>query len=79
MDNKLTVTESQRDNELNNPASDQSVVTDFTLVASCIWPDNSEEAEERKIRSDQVREYIAAEKYRPLSIKQKLLNLLGVC
>ena len=78
MDNKPTVTDSQRDDDLNDPASDQSVATDFTLVASCILPDNSEEAENRKIKSDQVREYIAAEKNRPLSIKQKLLNLLGL-
>ncbi len=78
MDNKPTITDSQRDDDLNNPASDQSVVTDFTLIASCILPDNSEEAENQKIKSDQVREYIAAEKNRPLPIKQKLLNLLGL-
>ena len=78
MDNKPTVTNSQPDYDLNESASDQSVVTDYTLVASCILLDNSDEAENRKIKSDQVREYIAAEKNRPLSIKQKLLNLLGL-
>ena len=78
MDKKPTVTDSQRDDDLNDPASDQSVATDFTLVASCILPDNSEEAGNRKIKSDQVREYIAAEKNRPLSIRQKLLNRLGL-
>jgi len=47
------------------------------VVTSCIVPDESDDAKKRKIKADQVREYIATEKNRPLSIKQKILNFIS--
>ncbi len=77
MDNKAAFFDFHRNNDLEIPPPEDAVVTDFTVVSSCIVPDESEEAVKRKIKSDQVREYIATEKNRPLSIKQKILNFIS--
>jgi len=78
MDKKPEFSDHDRDDDLNVPTSEQTSETDYTLVASYISRDKSEEAKNRKIKAEQVREYIAAEKNQPLSIKQKLLNFLGL-
>jgi hypothetical protein len=78
MDNKVAFFDFHRDKHSKIPASDDSVVTDFTLIASCAFSDKTEEAKIREIKADQVREFIAAEKNRPLSIKQKILNFIGL-
>ncbi len=78
MDNKVAFFDFHRDKHSKNPASDDSVVTDFTQVASCAFSDETEEAKHRKIKADQVRVFIDAEKNRPLSIKQKILNFIGL-
>ena len=81
--NKPAFFDFHRDNDSDVSVSDQTSETDYTLVASCISPDESEEAKNREFKADQVRKYITAEKKRPsaveqISIKQKLLNLLGL-
>ena len=78
MDNKAAFFDFHRDTDLKTPISDDNVVTDFTLVASCTVSDETEEANHRKIKADQVREFIDVEKNRPMSIKQKILNLIGL-
>lgn len=78
MDKKPEFSDHRRDDDLNVPTSEQTSETDYTLLASYISPDTSEEAKSRKIKAEQVREYIAAEKNQTLSIKQKLLNFLGL-
>jgi len=77
MDNKAAFFDFHRDNELEIQSSEDAVVTDFTVVTSCVVPDESEEAVKRKIKVDQVREYIATGKNRPLSIKQKILDFIS--
>jgi len=77
MDNKATFFDFHRNNDLEIPSPEDTVVTDFTVVTSCVVPDESEEAIRSKIKADQVREYIATEKNRPLSIKQKFLNFIS--
>lgn len=77
MDNKAAFFDFHRDEDLKTPASDDSDITDFTVVASCAYPDETEETKDRKIKANLVREYIATGKNRPLSIKQKILNLIG--
>lgn len=78
MDKKPEFSEPRRDDDLNVPTSEQTSETDYTLLASYISRDMSEETKNRKIKAEQVRDYIASEKIRPLSIKQKLLNFLGL-
>jgi len=78
MGNKAAFFDFHRDKDSKTLSSDDIVVTDFTLVASCAFSDKTEEAKIREIKADQVREYIAAEKTRPLSIKQKILNFIGL-
>ena len=78
MGNKAAFFDFHRDKDSKILSSDDSVVTDFTLIASCAFSDETEEAKHHKIKADQVREFIAAEKNRPLSIKQKILNFIGL-
>jgi hypothetical protein len=77
MDNKVDFFDFHRDTNSKISASDNSVVTDFTLIASCAYSDETEEAKGRKIKADQVRKFIDTEKNRPLSIKQKFLNFIS--
>ena len=77
MDNKAAFFDFHRNNDLETPSPEDAVVTDFTVVTSCIVPDESDDAKKRKIKADQVREYIATEKNRPLSIKQRILNFIS--
>jgi hypothetical protein len=81
--NKPAFLDFHRDKDSDVSVSDQTSETDYTLLASYISADKSEDAKNREIKAGQVREYIAAEKNKPLpvkqiSIKQKLLNLLGL-
>ena len=62
---------------LDNQISELTLDTDFTLVASCIFVDESEEAQKQKLKIQLAHEHIAAEKKRPSSIKQKFLKLIG--
>ncbi len=78
MDDKSAFFDFHRNENNNIPASEQTSQTDYTEVASCIFPDESKEAKNREIRAEKVREYIAAEKIRPLPIGQKILRLLGL-
>ncbi len=78
MDDKPAFFDFHRNEKNNIPASDQTSQTDYTEVASCIFPDESKEAKNREIRAEKVREYIEAEKYRSLPIGQKILRLLGL-
>jgi hypothetical protein len=77
MNNKAAFFDFHRDNNLEISSSEDAVVTDFTVVASCVVPDESDETKKREIKAEQVREYIAAEKTRPLSIKQRILNFIS--
>jgi len=52
------------------------VQTDFTLIASCAFPDTTGETEEREVKADQAREFIASIRNSSLSLKQKILNLI---
>lgn len=78
MDNKAAFFDFHRGNDLENSAPEDAVVTDFTLVSSCVLADESEEAKIRKIKAEQVREFLSTEKKRPSSIKQKMLNFFSL-
>jgi hypothetical protein len=76
MDNKATVMDLDQDKASANQSPDETVQTDFTLVASCAFPDKSEESKNRNVKANHVREFIIAKKISPLSLKQKILNLI---
>ncbi len=76
MDNKATVIDLDQNKDSVNQSPDETVQTDFTLVASCAFADKTEESKNREIKANQVREYIIAKKNSPLSLKQKILNLI---
>lgn len=76
MDNKASVIDLDQNKDSVNQGSDETVQTDFTLIASCVFPDTTGEAEKREIKADQAREFIASIKNSPLSLKQKILNLI---
>ena len=76
MDNKAPAIDLDQNKESVNQGSDETVQTDFTLIASCAFPDTTGEAGKRQIKTDQAREFIAAIKNSPLSLKQKILNLM---
>ena len=78
MDDKPAFFDFHRNENTDIPASERTSETDYTEVASCIFPDESKEAKNREIKAEKVREYIASEKYQPLSIGQKILRLLGL-
>ena len=76
MDNKATVIDLDQNKDSVCQSPDETVQTDFTLVASCPFPDKSEESKNRNVKANHVREFIIAKKNRPLSLKQKILNLI---
>ena len=76
MDNKATVIDLDQDKDPVNQSPDETVQTDFTLVASCAFADMTEESKNRNVKANQVREFIIAKKNSPLSLKQKILNLI---
>jgi hypothetical protein len=76
MDNKTTAIDLDQDKDSANQGSDETVQTDFTLVACCALPDTTGEAEKREIKADQAREFIVSTRNSPLSLKQKILNLI---
>ena len=76
MDKKATAIDLDQNKDSVNQGSDETVQTDFTLIASCAFPDITGEAEKRKIKADQAREFITVIKNSPLSLKQKILNLI---
>ena len=76
MDNKATATDLDQNKDSVNQGSDETVQTDFTLIASCAFPDTTGETEEREIKADQAREFIASIRNSSLSLKQKILNLI---
>ena len=78
MNNKPAFFDFHQDHDLEIRSSENSVTTDFTLVASCIFSDESKETKIRKTKADQVREFIAAGKNSPLSIKQKILDFISL-
>ena len=78
MGNKAAFFDFHRDIDSKISSPDDNVVTDFTMVVSCAFSDKTEEAKIREIKADQVREFIATEKNRPLSIKQKILNFIDL-
>ena len=76
MDNKATVIDLDQGKDSVNQSPDETVQTDFTLVASCAFPDKSEGSKSLKVKANHVREFIIAKKNSPLSLKQKILNLI---
>ncbi len=76
MDNKATAIDLDRNKDSVNQESDETVQTDFTLIASCAFPDTTGETEEREVKADQAREFIASIRNSSLSLKQKILNLI---
>ncbi len=76
MDNKATVIDLDQDKDPVNQSPDEAMQTDFTLVASCAFPDKSEESKSCMVKANHVREFIIAKKNSPLSLKQKILNLI---
>jgi len=76
MDNKAPTIDLDQNKNSVNQGSDETVQTDFTLIASCAFPDTTGETKNRKNKADQAREYIAFIKNSPLSLKQKILNLM---
>lgn len=76
MDNKATVIDPDQNNDSVSQSPDETVQTDFTLVASCAFPDKTEESKNRNLKANHVREFIIAKKNSPLSLKQKILTLI---
>ena len=76
MDNKAPSIDLDQNKDSVNQGSDETVQTDFTLIASCAFPDTTGETEEREIKADQAREFIASIRNSSLSLKQKILNLI---
>ncbi len=76
MDNKAPAIDLDQNKDSVNQGSDETVQTDFTLIASCAFPDTTRDAKNREIKADQAREFIAAIKNSPLSLKQKILNFI---
>ncbi len=76
MDNKTPTIDLDQNKDSVNQGSDKTVQTDFTLIASCAFPDITGDVDKREIKADQAREYISAIKNSPLSLKQKILNLM---
>ncbi len=76
MDNKATVIDLDQNKDSVKQSPDETVQTDFTLVASCAFADKSEESKNRNVKANQVREFIIAKKNSSLSLKQKILNLI---
>ncbi len=76
MDNKANAIDLDQNKDSVNQGSDETVQTDFTLIASCAFPDTTGETEEREIKADQAREFIASIRNSSLSLKQKILNLI---
>ncbi len=76
MDNKATSIDLDQNKDSVNQSPDETVQTDFTLVASCAFADKTAETKDREIKANQVREFIIAKKNSPLSLKQKILNLI---
>jgi hypothetical protein len=76
MDHKVTAIDLDQNKASANQSPDETVQTDFTLVASCAFADKSEESKNRNVKANQVREFIIAKKNSPLSLKQKILNLI---
>jgi len=76
MDNKATVIDLDQNNNSVSQSPDETVQTDFTLVASCAFADMTEESKSRKVKANHVREFIIAKDNSPLSLKQKILNLI---
>ena len=76
MDNKAPTIDLDQNKDSVNQGSDETVQTDFTLIASCAFPDTTGETEEREVKADQAREFIASIRNSSLSLKQKILNLI---
>jgi hypothetical protein len=76
MDKKATAIDLDQNKDSVDQKSDDTVQTDFTLIASCAFPDTTGETDEREIKADQAREFIASIKNSPFSLKQKILNLI---
>jgi hypothetical protein len=76
MDNKAPSIDLDQNKDSVNQGSDETVQTDFTLIASCAFPDTTGETEEREVKADQAREFIASIRNSSLSLKQKILNLI---
>jgi len=76
MDNKAPAIDLDQNKDSVNQGSDETVQTDFTLIASCAFPDTTGETEEREVKADQAREFIASIRNSSLSLKQKILNLI---
>ncbi len=76
MDNKATVIDLDQNKDSVNQSPDETVQTDFTLVASCAFADETEESKNRQVKANHVREFIIAKKNSSLSLKQKILNLI---
>ncbi len=55
MDNKATVIDLDKKNNSVSQSPDDTVQTDFTLVASCAFPDKTEESKNREIKANHVR------------------------
>ncbi len=54
MDNKATVIDLEQNKESVNQSPDETVQTDFTLVASCAFADKTEETKDREIKANHV-------------------------
>ena len=76
MDHKATARDLDQNKASANQSPDETMQTDFTLVASCAFADMTEESKNRNVKANQVREFITANKNSPLSLKQKFLNLI---
>ena len=76
MDSKEAFFDFHRDKNLDMQSPEDSVATDFTLVTSCVY--SKEAAKAKKLKTDLVKEFIATERNKPSSVKQKILNFINL-
>ena len=76
MDNKATIIDLDQNKDSVNQSPDETVQTDFTLVASCAFPDKTEESKKRNIKGKSCQGIYYCKKNSPLSLKQKILNFI---
>lgn len=76
MDNKQSFLDFHRSENLDTQSSDDSAITDFTLVTSCVYSKETEKA--KKLSAHLLEEFIAIERNKPSSMKQKILKFISL-
>lgn len=62
----------------NTDATDNSLITDFTQVVSCVVGKDRAERRQQKIRNEIVRQYFATDRSEDSSLKSSFKKLFGL-